>query len=380
MDVEVLTKELEARRTRFWTIAEPHEVAHWVMEPPGAGAAPAELPGARELVEQMRAPDPAEPIRPFALGQIGRVVRATVPHAAEGAGRHWQLTLTELPELRVARLTVGSSEVATLRWRPDDDDTELTLRLAAYPIEHAVATGDVDPAEMAGWGIVEQPDDDPGTSARYLCPGEEAASWFLRQPAVQVAARLMNARLCADGRFPVAHDYDAGLAAMAWAAAEGPGTEPSPTGVRDGFDRPYRRHPVTIVGPVTQRFSVQAHQAAAEEHNLLCRRLIAHLAMHGIKAGELVRPRIDLAWRGVHRTQVVALVKSCFGTGATDQLRSGLGQLLEYRARLLESRGEATAVLLVSTVPEPIWFDICRQAGVHLLDGTAEERWNAAEL
>jgi hypothetical protein len=381
MDVDVLTKELGARETRFWEVAEPREVAESVFGDPLYLADLDDLPAAGALVDQMRAGDADDPIRSIAYGLIGLLIRAAVPHAAQTAGRHWVVTLKELIDLRRLRLTVGASEVAILVWAPTDD-IDLYLRIAASPIQEALADGSLDAATMAQFGISTRPD--PVTTfandaVRYHCPGAAAAEWFLDQPAVMIAARLMNARLCADGALPVANLYDPALTAETWAAAEplvAPTDEPvapaaaRPTTVDHGYDQPYAGLPA---GPEAQR-------AAAIERDVLICRLIEHLGRHGVESGVLNTPPVDLAWVSPRGTQMIAEVRSCAADDDTEQLRSGLGELLDHRQRLLPKRRAVAAFLLVSRVVDPTWYDICVQAGIRLLSGDDEDGWNLAGL
>lgn len=376
MDVIVLAKEFAARDSRFWSITEPGALAAWVIGDPEVYAPAAELPGTLERVDELRGGDADEPVRLLALGLMGALIRSTVPHAGEVAGRHWTVTLKAWPEERRLRLTVGPAEVATLYWTPDADDIEdIRLRLAAAPIETALRNGDLDRTTMLEYGIgamADGPQPNAADAVRYRCVGIEAATWFLSRPAVVGAARLLNARLYADGRFPLAGTHDAALAAQTWAASEvladDAGRNPAP-----GFDRPYG-------GQVTQepvRVSAEAHQAALADRDALCRRLIARLDAYGIAAGELMSPQVDVAWRGCRGDQVVAVVRSCHEGTDTDQLRAGLGQVLEYRQRL---GGPVAGVLLVSRVRDPIWYDVCKRAGVQLLAGDQEEGWRLATL
>jgi hypothetical protein len=143
----------------------------------------------------------------------------------------------------------------------------------------------------------------------------------------------------------------------------------------NGFDRRYRGKPAEGLYPDVQATSPHAKEAAVREHDLLCRRLIEFLGRHGMPAGELVDPPVDVAWRSLAGRQVITEVKSCAGGNDITQLRLGLGQILEYRHRLLATRGPSDAVLLVTRVGDPAWFEISRGVGVQLLAGDDEASW-----
>jgi hypothetical protein len=143
-----------------------------------------------------------------------------------------------------------------------------------------------------------------------------------------------------------------------------------------GFDRSYRGKPAEGIYPSTQATSPEAKEAAAREHDVLCRRLIAYLERYGILAGELVDPPVDVAWQSPAGLQMIAEVKSCVAGNEIEQLRLGLGQVLEYRHRAAAVRGPVNAVLLVSRVADPAWFELCRSVDVQLITGEDEASWS----
>jgi hypothetical protein len=76
-------------------------------------------------------------------------------------------------------------------------------------------------------------------------------------------------------------------------------------------------------------------------------------------------PNDDLAWQDGHRF-FVAEVKSLTATNETQQLRLGLGQVLDYRA-MLARRSEVVPVLAVEREPsDRRWVRLCRDMGVVL--------------
>ncbi|MGN9907864.1 hypothetical protein ACTMTJ_09965 [Phytohabitans sp. LJ34] len=143
-----------------------------------------------------------------------------------------------------------------------------------------------------------------------------------------------------------------------------------------GFDRSYRGKPAEGLYPSMQATSPEAKEAALMEHDALCRRLIDYLNGRGILAGELVDPPVDIAWQSPAGFQMIAEVKSCSGGNDINQLRLGLGQVIEYRHRVTAQRCPATAVLVVSRVTDPTWFQVCRSVDVHLLAGDDEAGWS----
>lgn len=78
-------------------------------------------------------------------------------------------------------------------------------------------------------------------------------------------------------------------------------------------------------------------------------------------------PDFDLAWRSSGHRLTVCEVKSLREANETRQLRTGVGQLLDYHDRLRERAAEVRAVLWVEYEPsEARWIDLCRRAGITL--------------
>jgi hypothetical protein len=78
-------------------------------------------------------------------------------------------------------------------------------------------------------------------------------------------------------------------------------------------------------------------------------------------------PEYDVLWE---RDGIVwvAEVKSLTVENEERQLSLGLGQVLQYRYRLRESRGEVRAVLMVEYEPrDAVWDALCSDLGVQLL-------------
>jgi len=105
--------------------------------------------------------------------------------------------------------------------------------------------------------------------------------------------------------------------------------------------------------------------AATAAHEQTIRSLIAHLSRDGIEVQGPWRgaPRFDVGWirgRGVY----VAEVKSLRGVREDQQIRLGLGQLLDYGYRI--SR-RVTPVLVLERQPvDDRWGGLCTAHGVQL--------------
>ncbi|WP_406045520.1 hypothetical protein OG799_14220 [Micromonospora sp. NBC_00898] len=67
-------------------------------------------------------------------------------------------------------------------------------------------------------------------------------------------------------------------------------------------------------------------------------------------------------------------MKSVVAGNEVEQLRLGLGQVLEYRYRLAAHGVSATPVLLTQCT-DPAWLAICADSGVLLLAGDEEPTW-----
>lgn len=79
----------------------------------------------------------------------------------------------------------------------------------------------------------------------------------------------------------------------------------------------------------------------------------------------LGEPDFDLAWQEPHRFGVVE-VKSLTGLNETQQLRLGLGQVLDYRETLAHKHPRVQAVLAVEREPPSRWLGIAASVNVLL--------------
>ncbi|MEH1014270.1 hypothetical protein V6U90_14300 [Micromonospora sp. CPCC 206060] len=378
--VDELAQDLAARPARLWQVADPVALAQWVFAEPWPAPlvpAPAALEGdwAAGLDAAQRA----------AWTLTGWMIRMTVPEALRTAGTHWLVSDRVDRGRSLLRLTVGVLETFGVH----QDGAGVWLRVALAPFGLAGETGALDVEQWRERGV-ERFDDTTKTLAEdkigLSCPDVETAWWLLRQPPVLAAARLLNVMLAVNGRFPYPGRYRPEVAARAWAAAEtvftGPGaaTPDGDPGVEPGFDRPYAGPAAPADLPGQRAFDGDAYRAGVDEHDRICRQLIAHLGRSGVRAGAgLHGVPVDLAWRDATGRHVIAEVKSVAGGNGTDQLRLGLGQVLEYRHRLATRGAPVTALLVVSRCDDPVWRDICADNGVELLvaDGNwADRQWS----
>ncbi|WFE20455.1 hypothetical protein O7621_21505 [Solwaraspora sp. WMMD937] len=175
------------------------------------------------------------------------------------------------------------------------------------------------------------------------------ALWALRQPPVVAAARLVNVKCLAVGGFSFQRLHRPERLARAWSAAQArvdsPPLRMEPV-AGAAFDRPYRS---PVVDPATltdiRAFDKQAY--------------VVGTGLAGVP--------VDLAWQDADGRQYIAEVKSLVGASPEEQLRLGLGQVLEYRHRLALLGRAVTPVLLTSAPVDAAWRDICRDNGVTLL-------------
>ena len=103
-------------------------------------------------------------------------------------------------------------------------------------------------------------------------------------------------------------------------------------------------------------------------HALTLQKLQRHLARGAIVFVKPAtrRPLFDAGWRA-SSVNWIAEVKSITASSETQQMRLGLGQLLEYRARIAAHTGKPKAALVLSKEPsDPAWSDVCAAVGVLL--------------
>ncbi|MEU1394585.1 hypothetical protein ABZ403_00580 [Micromonospora zamorensis] len=308
----------------------------------------------------------------------GWVARMTVPEAAPTAGTHWLLSRVNDGHGPLLRLTVGVLESLGVY----ESGEEVWLRVAGAPIVLAMEAGAADLEEWGRRGI-DVGDDRTKTFAEeklfLTCPDIDTALWLLRQPPVMAGARMLNAWAAA-GPFPFASRYRPEVVGRAWRAAENLLVDAAPgeTGGERGFDREYAGSAVPVDLPAQRSFDADAYRAGVSEHDRLCRALIDHLAAEGIRAGAgLHDVLVDLAWLDADGRQFIAEVKSVAEGNELEQLRLGLGQVLEYRHRLATRGIVATPVLVVPRCTDRAWPAICGDNRVILLQGEGTPNWTA---
>ncbi|MEH0929083.1 hypothetical protein [Micromonospora sp. CPCC 205558] len=370
-DVEELTGILAARRSRLWQLTEPADLAAWVFADPEP--APLEPPPAAFDTDWA---DGLDESQRAAWAFAGWVARMAVPEAAPTAGTHWLLSRVSDRHGPLLRLTVGVLETLGVY----ESGEEVWLRVAAAPIGLAMDAGT---ANLEEWGRrgIDVGEDLTKTLAEdkllFTCPDIDTALWLLRQPPVMAAARMLNAWVAA-GPFPFESRYRPEVAGRAWRAGEALISDAvsAETGGERGFDREYAGSAAPADLPAQRSFDANAYRAGVSEHDRLCRALIDHLDAEGIRAGAGLRDvLVDLAWRDADGRQFIAEVKSVVGGNEVEQLRLGLGQVLEYR-HLLARRGvDATPVLVVSRCTAQAWFDICAENQVVLIQGEGIADW-----
>ncbi|MFF0314262.1 hypothetical protein ACFYPH_06380 [Micromonospora sp. NPDC005252] len=371
-DVGELADALAQRQSRLWQVTSPGELAAWALaepEPVPLDPGPADFDGDWT--------DGLDGSQQAAWALAGWVTRMTVPEAAATAGRHWLLSRIHHGGGSLLRLTVGVLETFGVL----EDGAEVWLRVFAAPLDSAADGGALDADEWERRGV-ELLRDGTKTLAddKYLlrCPDIRTAQWLLRQPPVLAGARMLNGWVAA-GPFPFAGRYRPETAARAWLAAEtllDAESQAAPPIGGWGFDRPYAGSSVPVELPPQRSFDAAAYRAGVSEHDRLCRVLVDHLTASGIPAGAgLAGVNVDLAWRDTSGRQFIAEVKSVVDGNEVEQLRLGLGQVLEYRHRLAALGMPVTVVLLVSRVSDPSWQQVCAANGVALLAGDADAAW-----
>ncbi|WP_139128604.1 hypothetical protein [Micromonospora humi] len=370
-DVEDVAEMLASRRSRLWQVVNPAEMAAWVFEEP----APSPVDPAPVDVDDGWGSGPDEAVHE-AWAFAGWVARMVVPDATNTAGKYWILShLTDAVPARL-RLTVGVLEILGL----DETGERVWLRSHAAPIVSAMDVGAVD---LEDWGRrgIDMEEDGTKTLAEekvlLSCPDLDTARWLLRQPPVVAGLRLLSCWVAA-GPYSFEGRYRPEIVGRAWRASELLAGDDIDALTGGGFDRPYTG--VTMTGdlPAQRSFDADAYRAGGDEHDRLCRSLIAHLSRSGSAAGSgLAGVNVDLAWRDVDGHQFIAEVKSVLAGNEVEQLRLGLGQVLDYRHRLAAHGVAATAVLLVSHCTDPAWPAICADSGVLLLTAEEEPTWPA---
>ncbi|MGC4888080.1 hypothetical protein [Micromonospora sp. DT227] len=373
-DVKDVAEMLASRRSRLWQLVDPAELAAWVFaEPAPSPFAPAPVDVDDDWASGL------DEAGHEAWAFAGWVARMVVPDATHTAGKYWILSHLRDAAPATLRLTVGVLEILGLHETGD----KVWLRSHAAPIISAMDVGAVVPEEWGRRGIDMEVDGTKTLADEKVllsCPDLDTARWLLRQPPIVAGLRLLSCWVAA-GPYSFEGRYRPEVVGRAWRASEllaGGDVDAALTGGGIGFDRSYTG--VTMTGdlPAQRSFDTEVYRAGVDEHDRLCRSLIAHLSRSAVAAGSgLGGVNVDLAWRDADGHQFIAEVKSVLAGNEVEQLRLGLGQVLEYRHRLAAHGAATTAVLLVSQCTDPVWPAICADSGVLLLTAEDEPTWPA---
>ncbi|MGC4888082.1 hypothetical protein [Micromonospora sp. DT227] len=353
-------------RSRLWQLTSPATLAEWVFADP----VPAEPEPAPASVDPGLPSLNATQMLSWAL--VGFVIRMAVPEALSTAGQHWHVARFDLGDGPILRLVVGPLELLSL----PEDGGEVWLRLAKLPLELATDAGMLDmDTDWPERGIELR--DDPTVTFEedkvlLTCPDLSAAIGLLLQRPIVASLRMLAAGLSSKG-YPFPRKYRRDHATKAWLAGEvwcavWTAVQAGLPATRQGFDEPYSAPALPARVPKQRSYDGDAYLAGVQEHDRLCKILIGHLRRLGLTAGtRLHGVPVDLAWLDDQGRQFIAEVKSVTTGNATDQLRLGLGQVLEYRHRLALLDVPVTAVLLVSQYGDPAWWGTCDDSDVVLL-------------
>jgi hypothetical protein len=145
------------------------------------------------------------------------------------------------------------------------------------------------------------------------------------------------------------------------------------TAERGSLGRPFRRRDEDV--EVTSREAVTARDPDAagrglRAHNRLQNRLSDLVEAAGytpIDPESPIDPAFDLAWF-VEQTLFVVEVKSCTQDNQTQQLRLGIGQVLDYEDTLLARGHTVQPVLYLEQQPADLrWSGLTRRHGIRLI-------------
>ena len=144
-------------------------------------------------------------------------------------------------------------------------------------------------------------------------------------------------------------------------------------GERDQPGRPYRRRDEDV--EVTSREAVTARDPDAAGRGLRAHHRLQNRLSDLVKAAGYtpmepespLDPAFDLAWF-VEGTLFVVEVKSCNQNNQTQQLRLGIGQVLDYEDTLLGRGHSVQPVLYLEKQPaDPRWHGLTQRHGIQLI-------------
>ena len=364
-------------KSRLWQLTDPATVAEWVFAEP--------VPAALEPAPTHVKPDwwnELNDSQKLLWALVGFVIRMAVPEALATAGQHWHVARFDLGDGPMLRLTVGPVELLCL----PEDGGEVWLRLAKLPLELATEAGVLDIKNDWPKRDIELPDDSTMTfkddKVLVSCPDVGTALGLLLQRPIMASVRMLAAGLSRKG-YSFQRKYRRDYATKAWRAGEvlcavWAVVQAGSPATGQGFDRPYVAPAAPVVLPKQRSYDGGAYLAGVQEHDRLCQVLITQLQQWGIAAGAgLHGIPVDLAWRDGQGRQFIAEVKSVTIGNEIEQLRVGLGQVLEYRHRLALLDVPVIAVLLVSRYGDPAWRGACAESDVVLLAEDELPAWVA---
>lgn len=120
--------------------------------------------------------------------------------------------------------------------------------------------------------------------------------------------------------------------------------------------------------PMQLRIDLDALEKGTARHEATREALADFIAANGMEPREPGKAaRFDLGWRDRRGTIWIAEVKSLGGTSEAQQLRLGLGQVLDYRQAIAAPDTIVRAALVVEREPSDLrWVEICAAVGVVL--------------
>lgn len=136
---------------------------------------------------------------------------------------------------------------------------------------------------------------------------------------------------------------------------------------------PLRPHPIARHQPGALSLDLDKLDKGTEAHELTVAALVAHLARGRVQVRQPARqaPRFDAGWSRGDEV-FVAEVKSLTGGHEEQQIRLGIGQVLDYahQLRLARTHGHVRPVLVLEMCPtDPRWASLAEDSGILLTWG-----------
>jgi hypothetical protein len=160
------------------------------------------------------------------------------------------------------------------------------------------------------------------------------------------------------------------LSDMEECLSEGGG--PAAAGTTGDFWVAYRRAGRAKGTPVprTLLFDSDKIDRGSDAHRVTQDKLACHLSAHGITPMSPTTggpAECDISWQ-LDGVTIIGEVKSITDANETQQIRLGLGQLIDYRVGLRPRSGAVELVLILERQPARLehWRSVCDSVGVHL--------------